>query len=315
MKILITDYGTLTQSGDVSLDVFKKFGETVMIENIAPETLLKEVKDVDAILCNKTRINNAVMEAAPNLKFVGLFATGYNNIDIEDARKHNITVCNAGSYSTNAVAQQTFAFILAHFNRIAEYDALVKSGEWQKSTTFSMLGEPTDEVFGKTIGIVGYGSIGKRVADLALAFGMNVLVYNRSPRKDERVTFVSLDELLKKSDIVTVHCPLNPESKNMFCKESFEKMKDGAFFINTSRGALVVEQDLRDELDSGRISAAVDVLRREPMTEECPLKDAPNLIITPHTGWAPKATRQRLINIVAENIENYLNGTPTNVVS
>lgn len=315
MKILVTDYGTLTQSGDVSLDVFNKFGEAKMIENIEPDKLLEEVRDIDAILCNKTRINKAVMDAAPNLKFIGLFATGYNNIDIEDAKEHGITVCNAGNYSTNAVAQQTFAFILSHFNRIAEYDALVKSGEWQKSTTFSMLGQPTDEIAGKTIGIVGYGSIGKRVANLALAFDMNVLVYNRSPKTDDRVTFVSFDELLKKSDIITAHCPLNPESKNMFNKESFRKMKDGAFFINTARGGLVVEQDLRDELDSGRISAAVDVLRREPMREDCPLKNAPNLIITPHTGWAPRTTRQRLIDIVVSNIENYLNGTPINVVS
>lgn len=315
MKILVTDYGTLTQSGDVSLEVFKKFGEAVMIENIDHETLLKEVKDADAILCNKTRINNEVMDAAPKLKFIGVFATGYNNIDIEDAKRHGITVCNAGSYSTTAVAQQTFAYILSHFNRIAEYDSLVKQGEWVKSTTFSMLGEPTDEVAGKTIGIVGYGSIGKRVADLALAFDMKVLVFNRSKKQDERVEFVSFDELLERSDIVSVHCPLNPESKNMFDKEAFNKMKDGAFFINTARGALVVEQDLRDVLESGKITAAVDVLRREPMREDCPLRDAPNIIITPHTCWAPRATRQRLLDIVVSNIENYLNGTPTNVVS
>lgn len=315
MKILVTDYGTLTQSGDVSLDVFKKFGEAVMIENIDHDTLLKEVKDADAILCNKTRINNEVMEAAPKLKFIGVFATGYNNIDMEDAKRHGITVCNAGSYSTSAVAQQTFAYILSHFNRIGEYDRLVKQGEWVKSTTFSMLGEPTDEVAGKTIGIVGYGSIGRRVADLALAFDMNVLVYNRSKKQDDRVKFVSFDELLKNSDIVSVHCPLNPESKNMFDKEAFAKMKDGAFFINTARGALVVEQDLCDILETGKITAAVDVLRREPMREDCPLKDAPNITITPHTCWAPRATRQRLIDIVVSNIENYLNGTPTNVVS
>lgn len=314
MKILVTDYGTLTQQGDVSLDILNKFGETKMIENITPEQLLEEVKDVDAILCNKTRINNAVMEAAPNLKFIGLFATGYNNIDMEDAELHGITVCNAGSYSTTAVAQLTFAYILAHYSRVAEYNALVQNGEWQKSTTFSMLNQPTDELAGKTIGIVGYGSIGQRVANIALAFDMKVLVFNRSKKQDDRVKFVSLDELLEKSDIVTLHCPLNPESKNMLNKETLAKMKDGAFLINTARGGLIVEQDLRDVLESGKITAAVDVLRREPMRDDCPLLGAPNLIITPHTGWAPRTTRQRLIDIVVDNIESFINGTPKNVV-
>lgn len=314
MKILISDYWTLTQSGDVSLDVFKKFGDVTFKENIGKEELLNIIGDYDAVLCNKTLMTKEVFDRAKNLKYIGVFATGYNNIDMKAAAFSGVTVCNAGNYSTDAVAQQTFAYILEHFNRISEYDALVKQGMWQKSRTFSILSGSTDEIADKTIGIIGYGNIGRRVADIALAFNMNVLVYNRSKRQDERVRFVGFDELLTSSDIVTVHCPLNDDSLNMFNAAAFGKMKKGALFINTARGPLVVEEDLYAALESGRIYAALDVLRTEPMAESCVLKDAPNIFITPHTAWAPLTTRKRLINISVSNLENYLKGTPTNVV-
>lgn len=316
MKILIADFATLTQNNDIDITVFEKYGDVVYNPNISYDELLNTVDNYDIILCNKTIIDKHIIEKANRLKYIGLFATGYNNIDIVAAREHNITVCNAGSYSTGAVAQQVFAYILDHYNAVNKYDAYVKKGGWQKSSTFSVLCFPTDELNNKTIGIIGYGSIGKRVAEIALAFEMNVLVYTRTPIVDNRVKFVSLDILLKESDIITPHCPLNDESKEMFNKETFFKMKDGAFFINTARGGIVNENDLANALLSGKLSgAAIDVLNEEPMSYDCLLKDIPNLTITPHTAWAPLATRERLIKIAESNIISYLNGSPTNKVN
>ncbi len=315
MKLLLTDCATLRYECDLSLDIFESFGEVVYHECITREELLAAVADVDIILCNKTIIDRAVMDAAPSLKYIGLFATGYNNIDIPEAHAHGITVCNAGSYSTSAVAQQVFGYILNKYTAVQRYDDFVKCGGWKTSNTFSKLCFPTDELLGKTIGIVGYGSIGRRVAELALAFEMKVLVYTRTPKTDPRVSFVSFDELLKNSDIITVHCPLNEQSREMFDAEAFAKCKQGAYFINTARGGVVNEQALFDALNSGRLSgAAIDVLTEEPMRSNCILNDAPNITITPHTSWAPLSTRMRLLDIVSGNITAFLNGAPTNVI-
>lgn len=316
MKILIADCSTLTQNNDLDITVFQEYGDVVYNPNISRDELINTVHQYDIILCNKTIIDKPVIEKGKKLKFIGLLATGYNNIDVVAARERGITVCNAGSYSTSAVAQQTFAYILEHYNAINRYNDYVQHGGWQNSSTFAVLCFPTDELKNKTIGIIGYGSIGKRVAEIALAFEMNVLVYTRTPKDDSRVRFVSLDELLKSSDIVTPHCPLNEQSREMFNKETFSKMKDGAFFINTARGGIVNEQDLTNALKSGKLSgAAIDVLNEEPMSKDCCLLTAPNLIITPHTAWAPLATRQRLLSIVVDNVKSFLNGNPKNVVS
>ena len=316
MKILIADCSTLAQNNDLPLTVFEKYGDVVYNPNISRDELLDTVCEYDMILCNKTIIDKSVIEKAKKLKYIGLFATGYNNIDIDTARRHNITVCNAGSYSTSAVAQQVFAYILNHYNAINQYDNFVQNGGWQQSPTFSVLCFPTDELKGKTIGIIGYGSIGKRVAEIAIAFEMRVLVYTRTPKNDDRVEFVSLDELLSQSDIITPHCPLNEQSREMFNKNTFAKFKDGAFFINTARGGVVNEQDLADALNCGKLSgAAIDVLTAEPMANDCVLKGVKNLIITPHTAWAPLETRKRLLGIVEDNIISFLNGNPKNKVS
>lgn len=316
MKILIADCATLVQNNDLSLAVFTKFGEVICNPNISREELLETVHNYDMILCNKTVIDKIVIEKATRLKYIGLFATGYNNIDMSAARERGITVCNAGSYSTNAVAQQVFAYILNHYNKINTYNDFVQSGGWQQSPAFSVLCYPTDELCGKTLGIVGYGSIGKRVAEIALAFEMNVLVYTRTPKSDKNVTFVTFDELLSKSDVITAHCPLNSQSREIFNANAFSKMRDGAYFINTARGGIVNELDLANALKCGKLSgAAIDVLSREPMTPDCMLKGIPNLIITPHTAWAPLTTRQRLLKIVENNIISFLKGTPQNVVS
>ena len=308
MKILIADCATLTQNNDLDITVFEKYGDVVYNKNISRNELLNTVHEYDMILCNKTIIDRVVIESAKKLKFIGLLATGYNNIDITAAKENGITVCNAGSYSTSAVAQQVFAYILNHYNAVNRYNDFVQNGGWQQSPTFSVLCFPTDELKDKTIGIIGYGSIGKRVAEIALAFQMNVLVYTRTPKSDNRVRFTSLDELLKNSDIITPHCPLNEQSKEMFNKETFSKMKDRAFFINTARGGIINEQELAEVLKSGKLSgAAIDVLNHEPMSKDCVLKGVPNLIITPHTAWAPLETRKRLLGIVEDNIKAFLN--------
>ena len=316
MKLLLTDAATLKNNNDISTDCLKKFGELRVYEALSFDKLLDECKDVDIILCNKTPITKELIEKAKNLKYIGLFATGYNNIDLDAANEKGITVCNAGSYSTSAVAQQVFAYILKHYSKIDEYNNFVKDGGWINSECFSVLSYPTDELCGKTIGIIGYGSIAKRVEQIARAFEMNVLVHTRTVRENGETKFVDFDTLLKNSDIVTAHCPLNEQSREMFSFDAFSKMKDGAFFINTARGGVVNEQALLEALKSGKLSgAALDVLNSEPMSENCVLKGAPNIIITPHTSWAPLATRSRLMGIVENNIEAFLKGTPQNVVN
>lgn len=313
MKLLLTDAVTIAYENDISLNVFEKFGEVTSYDSISREELLKVVHNYDVILTNKVLIDREVMQKATKLKYIGLFATGYNNIDIEYTKEKGIAVCNAGSYSTSAVAQQVFAYILAKFSSVERYNELVQQGGWIASPTFSMLCCPTDELYGKTIGIIGYGSIGQRVAEIAKAFEMKVLCYTRTPRTVAGIEFVPLDDLLQKSDIVTVHCPLNEQSRHLFGAETFAKMKDGAYFINTARGGVIEEAALLDALKSGKLSgAAVDVLESEPMRDDCVLLGAPNLIITPHTAWAPLATRQRLLNIVVDNLKCFLEGKKQN---
>lgn len=313
MRILITDCASLTSGGDLSLEPLKKYGEITEYGNISREELLKEVADKDIVLCNKTVIDSEVINAAPNLKYIGVFATGYNNIDITLAKQRGIAVCNAGSYSTNAVAQQVIAYILLHYTNIPRYNEFVKEGGWKRSPVFSPLVFPTDEVAGKTLGIIGYGNIGKAVEKAAAGLNMNVLVYTRTVRENGVTRFTDFDTLLKNSDIITLHCPLNKQSENMINEEAFSKCKRGAFFINTSRGGTVDETALLNALKSGRLSgAAIDVLKEEPMSEDCVLADAPNIIITPHTAWAPLSTRRRLLSITCENIDSFLNGKSKN---
>ncbi len=315
MKILLTDSATVKSNNDLSLECIKEFGEVTECNNITRDELLKTVADYDAVICNKTLIDKEVMDKASSLKYIGLFATGYNNIDIACAKQRGIVVANAGDYSTNAVAQQVICYILNHYTKVPLYDSFVKEGGWKKAKIFSPLVFATEEVFGKTLGIIGYGKIGKAVEKAALGLGMNVIVYTRTVReKDSK--FVPLDTLLAQSDVISMHCPLNEQSEKMMNKETFAKCKDGAFFVNTARGGVVDEDDLAYALSSGKLSgAAIDVLTTEPMREDCVLFDAPNITITPHTAWAPLATRKRLLQIVCDNIKAFLNGNPQNNVA
>lgn len=315
MKIVLTDAQTVLDNL-VDAKALKELGEVVEYGLLKYEEVAEKIADADIVICNKTKLDSYTLRLAKNLKYIGLFATGYNNIDIDYCREHNITVCNAGSYSTNAVAQHTFALILEHYNNIAKYNQFVQVGKWKRSKTFSPFVYPLSELAGKTLGIVGLGSIGQAVAKIANAFEMKVIAYNRSARKIENVKMTSLDELLSTSDIVSVHCPLNSESEHMFNKETFAKMKKGALFVNTARGRVMVEQDLFNALESEHLGgAAIDTLAVEPMEENCILMNAKNCIITPHIAWAPLETRVRLMNIVVDNIKNFLNGTPTNKVN
>lgn len=315
MKIVLTDAQTVLDDL-VNAEVLKQFGEVTEYGLLKYDEVAEAIADADMVVCNKTLLDSHTLRLAKNLKYIGLFATGYNNIDIDYCAKNNITVCNAGSYSTNAVAQHTFALILEHFNHTSGYNKFVQDGLWKRSKTFSPFVYQINELAGKTIGIVGFGNIGRAVAKIANAFEMNVLAFNRSEKSAENVEFVSFDELIERSDIVSVHCPLNSESENMFDKDTFAKMKKGALFVNTARGGVMVEQDLYDALQSEHLGGAcIDTLRVEPMEENCILMDAKNCIITPHIAWSPVETRVRLMNIVADNIKNFINGTPSNKVN
>ena len=315
MKIVLTDAQTVVDEL-VTADCLREFGEVVSHGLLRYEEVAEAIADADIVLCNKTLLDSHTLRLAKQLKYIGIFATGYNNIDVDYCRAHGITVCNAGSYSTQSVAQQTFALILAYYNQIAAYDRYVKDGRWKRSPTFSPFVYPLNELMGKTLGIVGLGAIGQEVAAIANAFKMRVIGYNRSVKNVPNVEQVSFDRLLSESDIISVHCPLNADSEDLFNKDTFSKMKKGSLFVNTARGGVVVEQDLYDALESEHLGGAcLDVLRVEPMEEDCLLMEAKNCIITPHVAWAPLETRQRLMGIVADNIRNFLNGTPTHVVS
>lgn len=315
MKIVITDAQTVFDEL-VTTEKLETLGEVVSYGLLSYEDVAEKIADADVVVCNKTLLDPYTLRLAKKLKYIGLFATGYNNIDIDYCRAHDIAVCNAGSYSTNAVAQHTFALILEAYNKTAQYNLFVQDGLWKRSPTFSPFVYPLNELAGKTLGIVGLGAIGTAVAKIGNAFGMKVIGCNRSAKDIEGVEAVGFEELLKRSDIVSVHCPLNEDSQDMFNKSTFAKMKRGALFVNTARGGVVVERDLYDALESGTIGmAALDTLRVEPMEEDCILMNAKNCTITPHIAWAPVETRERLMDIVADNIRNFLSGTPTNKVN
>ena len=317
MKIVFTDSGTVFSAADIDVAAYlAPFGEVTFYEDNDPALTAQRIKDADAVLCNKTVLGKAEIDAAPNLRYIGLFATGYNNIDTVYARGKGIDVCNAGEYSTMAVAQHTFALMLELADKVGKYNAFVQEGGWKRSRFFSIFEYPTCELYGKTLGIVGYGSIGRAVANIALAFGMRVLVYTRTPKEDARVTFTDLPTLLVKSDFVSCHTPLTPDTAGMFDSNAFATMKKGACFINTSRGGVVEEDALARAVQSGYLSgAAVDVVVREPMAEDCALCGVENILITPHVAWAPLETRLRLLDIVCSNLRAWIEGDPRNVVN
>lgn len=316
VKIVILDSETVSRN-DVSLDGILSLGECEVYGYTPNDEVSERIGDADAVICNKCLITEEVFESCKNLKYVGLFATGYNNVDTDAAKRHGATVCNVPSYSTASVAQHTFGFILNHFSKIAEYAKTVDNGDWVNYKLFSYFYIPTTELSGKTIGIIGYGDIGRKVGEIARAFGMKVLTYTRSPEKVKDGTKVcSFEELLSASDVVSLHCPLTKDNEKMINKKALETMKRGALLVNTARGGLVDEKALADALNGDVIGAAcLDVLTYEPMREDCPLRSAKNCTITPHIAWAPRETRERLLKVVAENIKLWAEGRPQNVVN
>lgn len=316
MKIAVLDWYTVNISGDISTAPLEELGDVKIIPLTSPEETAQNIGDAEIVLCNKVMITREVIDSCPNLKYIGLFATGYNNIDIEYAKEKNITVCNAGSYSTNAVAQQTFAYILDYCNRIRDYDVAVKNGEWEKFPSFSYFPIPTAELAGKTLSIIGYGSIGKKVSEIAEAFNMNIVISTRTKPADCKYEVTDIMTAVKKADILTFHCPLTEQTRGIVNAELLSEMKKTAVLINTSRGAVVNEKDLADALNSNRIAGAyLDVLEKEPMSPDTLLKNARNCVITPHTSWASFETRNRLVGIVCDNIKAWQNGTPINKVN
>lgn len=314
MRIVITDSDTVS-AGDIAFSGFAAYGTVIRYGLTEPERAAERIRNADIVLCNKTPMTREVLEKAKDLKYIGLFATGWNNVDIEYAKERGIVVSNVPGYSTDGVAQLTFSYILAIYGRLYDYKNSVERGEWIKSPTFSYFPYPITLLAGKTIGIVGFGAIGKTVAGIARAFGMRVLVHTRTVREESAAEFVDFDTLLRESNIVSLHCPLNAQSEGMMNAEAFGKMKNGAVFINTARGPLVDEKALRSALDSGKLlGAGLDVLTKEPMTKDCPLFGAKNCIITPHIAWAALETRKSLVECVEKNLAAFLGGDPINRV-
>lgn len=314
-KTVVLDWNTVS-SGDISGSAVYTPGEAVFHDSTAADQTIEHIGNSSIVLCNKVLITREVLDACPDIKYIGLFATGFNNIDLKAATDHGVTVCNAGSYSTDAVAQHTFALILQHYSKVSVYRDFTEKGNWITSPTFSAFPFPMYELAGKTLAVIGYGSIGKAVAKIADAFGMKVIISTRTAPVNCPYETVSVDDAFRRADILTVHCPLTEATRGLISRERLALMKKTALVINTSRGPVADEHALADALNSEMIAGAgLDVLEYEPMRPDCPLIGAKNCVITPHVAWAPLETRMRLIDIVNSNIKAYLNGTPENVVN
>ena len=317
MKMVILDGYTLNP-GDLSYEPLKELGNLVYYDR-TPATLAAErIGDAEIVFTNKTLIDRDILEACPNVRYIGLFSTGYNVVDIKYAKERGIVVTNVPSYSTDAVAQHVFALILALTNRVAEHNTRVQAGDWISSKDFCFY-EKLTELSGKIMGIIGFGNTGQTTARLANAFGMSVLVSTRTRRlipQDIRAEYAEQETVFRQSDIVSLHCPLTEETKGMVCAGTLDKMKPTALLINTSRGPVVSQTDLAEALNKGTIAGAgLDVVDVEPMTVDNPLLHAKNCIITPHIAWAALETRKRLLSTVVANVKAFLAGDPINVVN
>jgi glycerate dehydrogenase len=318
MKIVILDGYTLNP-GDLSWDGLKKLGDTVMYDRTPANMVVERSVGAEIILTNKTPISEEAINQLPQLKYIGVLATGYNIVDTLAATKKGIKVCNVPGYATDSVVQFTFALLLELCLRVQRHSDAVKKGKWSESPDFCFWDYPLIELSGKTLGIIGFGNIGRKVAEVASAFGMKIIGSSRTKAaepglKDFR--WMEIPELLANSDVVSIHCPLTPETKGLLNKQSLRLMKPSAFLINTSRGPIIVDEDLADALNTGVIAgAAIDVLSVEPPPFDNPLFKAKNCLITPHISWATKDSRSRLLSMTIENIESFLSGRPVNVVN
>lgn len=318
MKIVILDAYT-TNPGDLSWEKFSEFGELTVYDYTPEDLIIERCKDAEIIIDNKVVLTKEILDKLPKLKYIGMLSTGFNVIDITAAKSNGITVCNVPTYSTAAVAQLTFALILEIYNQVGLHSEAVHNGEWTSCRDFCFQKTPLIELNNKTIGLIGYGKIGTEVAKIADAFSMNILCYvpSKKPQPNfKSFRFVTLDELAAQSDIVSLHCPLTPETTGIINKNFISKMKKNAIVINTSRGPAIDEQALADALNNGIIAGAgVDVLSTEPPKENNPLLSCSKCFITPHIAWAGYETRNRLVGVVYDNLKAFLSGEPINVVN
>ena len=318
MKIVVLD-GYAANPNDISWEPMEKLGELIVYDRTAKEDVAARIGDAEAVFTNKVIINEEIMSACPNMKFIGVLATGFNVVDVNAARARGIDVCNIPAYSTPSVAQMTFSLLLDICFHAALHSETVHAGKWEKNPDFCYWETPLIELAGKTMGIIGYGRIGQAVSRIASAFGMNILCNSRHQTCTDmpaNCCYASIEEIFEKSDVISLHCPLHEGTQGIICKENIAKMKDGVIILNTGRGPLVVEQDLADALNSGKVYAAgVDVVSVEPIKGDNPLLKAKNCVITPHIAWAPEASRQRLMDIAVGNLAAWIDGKPVNVVN
>lgn len=318
MDIVVLDGYTLNP-GDLSWDGLEKLGNVTVYDRTDASQIVKRIGDAKLVFTNKTPLTKEIFKACPNIEFVGVLATGYNVVDVEAAKKFGVVVTNIPTYGTTAVAQFVFALLLEICHHVGQHSQQVKSGTWAKSPDFCFWSHPLVELSGKTMGIIGFGRIGQATAKIATSFGMKVLAYDAFPKKEletEDIKIVELDNLLQNSDVISLHCPLFPSTEGIINKDNISKMKDGVMIINTSRGKLIVEEDLVEALDSGKVSgAAVDVLAQEPANEDNPLVLCEKCIVTPHIAWAPKESRKRLMDIAVQNLKSFLEGNVQNTVN
>ena len=317
MNITITDGHTLN-SGDLSWAAWEKLGNLTVYDFTHPNELLTRLHDTDILIVNKTPISAATIAALPRLKYIGVLATGYNNIDTQAARERQIPVCNVVAYGSKTVAQHVFALILELVNQVGRHNASVQAGDWSKQPHFCYTLSPIRTLSGKTLGIYGFGNIGSEIAKIGRAFGMRIIVNRRNTEggKIRGITYVSQEDLLKKSDILTLNASMSTENQGFINTQTLNMMKPSALLINTARGGLVVETDLKQALENGTIAGAgLDVLSVEPPTEESILLGVKNCIITPHIAWASFEARQKLMGLALKNLKSFLNGSPINVVN
>lgn len=304
--------------GDLSWEELSELVDLTIYENTTEENKYDHIGDAEVIFDNKVLIDEEVFSKCPNIKYVGVCATGYNVIDTDAASKRDITVTNVPAYSTDSVVQLTWALILEQTCNLSLHNESVKNGDWINSEIFCYWLKPITELADKTLGIIGYGNIGKKVAAIAKGFGMNVLVNTEHPEKyaNENINFVDKDSIFRNSDIISLHCPLTEDTKEIIRKENIDKMKDGVRLVNVSRGGLVNENDLVNALNNGKVlSAGVDVVVTEPMKADNPLLTAENIVITPHIGWASIDARKRLVDEIVKNYKAFLNNEKRNVVN
>ena len=316
MKIVVLDGYTLFP-GDLDMQPLTALGEVAFYDRTPEEMVISRIGDAPVVLTNKVKITEEIMTACPALRYIGVLATGYNVVDTLAARERGIIVTNVPAYSTQAVAQHTMALLLASMSRVHEYDAEVKRGAWSASKDFCFFVGGAQELAGKTLGIIGVGSIGRAVARAALGLGMKVIVHTRTIREGfADVRFVALDELFEESDVISLHCPLTKKTQGIISEAAIAAMKRGAQVINTARGPLVDEQAMARALESGKVACYMaDVLSTEPPREDNPLLHAPNTIITPHVAWAPLETRARLRDVAVDNVRAFMDGMARNVVN